>query len=306
MDEDTAREVWNIMVTAGAYAFNAAHSYAYGKLGVWTMWLKKKYPAPFFARGLAHLPAGTDNERHDALLRDTAAFGRDIAVLPPDANARMTWRPVGDKTIVAGWTQIKGIGDKMGEKIVEFLEDGGTDLLEVDGIGPKKVETIQEFAHKEDPFGIYRLQRALSGAQSVCKAESLPEPTHTAQQAMTTAERGTMRLLVVPTHRNLRELFEVHRARTGEDLDPATVKDPDNSEWVLMPSQDVSGQIQLIFTRKKYPKFKKALWDIKLNHDVVLVEGYKMGGGKNDSKKSWGDSSGIFHVNKLWVIDPED
>ncbi len=307
-DEETARRIWGIMVTAGAYVFNAAHSYSYGMLAWWTMFMKRNCwgegSAPFYAAGLAHLPAGDDDVRHDALRRDASRKGHRL--LPPDRHSGRTWRADGDN-IVAGWEQIPGIGEKLAARIEKALhEDPDVDLSTVHGFGPKKVELIQEFQNKDDPFGVRAVERALEAAAQVAMVEGLPAMTHTIREALDERCDKKMVLLAIPTHRNLRELFEVHRARTGEELDPKTVKgfDPDKTEWVLMPCRDDTDTMQLIFTRKQYPKFKKAIWDIALNKDVVLVEGYKMQGGKDDGK-GWGSSSGIFHVNKMWVIDPE-
>lgn len=302
MDADTAMEIWNIITTAGAYVFNAAHSYAYGMLGWWCMYLKRHYPAQFYSAGLAKLPKGDDGVRHDSLRRDAVAKG--LALLPPDRHSGTSWRARDKHTLVAGWEQIPGIGEVLAERISDYLVTckgkRKVDLSQVPGVGPKTVATIQEFQHSSDPFGVEAVERALAAARAAVDEAGLPAPTHTAAEALA-APIGRQVVLGIPTHRNLRELFEVHRARTGEELDPATVKDPDNTEWVLMPVRDSSDSIQVIFSRRNYRHFKKAIWDIRLNKDVVLVEGSKVGGGNKD--KGWGSNSGVFIVSKLWVID---
>lgn len=300
MDEDTAKRIWNILTTAGAYAFNAAHSYAYGMLGVWCMYLKRHYPTQFYAAALTHLSKGKKGEdRHDTLRRD--AFKKGVHIQPPDTKSGLGWRAEPEQNaIVAGWDQIKGIGPVVGQRLAEYE---GNDISEVTGVGAKTVALVQEFQNAEDPFGVRSLERAAEAATAVAKEAGLPVPTHTAAEALEAPAGPVMTIAVVPTHRNLRELFEVHRARTGEELDPATVKNPDKSEWVLMPSRDDTDTVQLIFTRNTYPKFKKAIWAIELNHDVVLAQVKKMGG-DDSGGKGWGGGSGIFHVNKMWVIDP--
>ncbi len=303
MEEETARAIWNICITAGSYAFNAAHSWSYGMLAWWCMYMKRHNYAQFYASGLAKLPEGDEKERHKALKRDAHANG--IALLPPDDRAGVSWRAENPTTLVAGWEEIPGIGPATAAKLVAY--EGG-DITEIAGIGPKTAQTIADFQHMEDPFGVERMAKAVAACTEAAREAGLPLPTHTASEALGAPGDTPCVLMLMPTHRNLRELFEVHRARFGEELDPKTVHnfDPNRTEWVLMPSRDDTDSVQLIFSRKTYPKFKKAIWNLKLNHDIVLVEAYKMGGGKAGDKKGWGGSSGIFHVNKMWVMDPEE
>jgi hypothetical protein len=71
-------------------------------------------------------------------------------------------------------------------------------------------------------------------------------------------------------HKNLRDIFEVNRARTGEELDPSEVKDPHLNEWMLLAGYDGTDLLSLRITRWKYPKMKNILWKIKMNEDVLL------------------------------------
>jgi hypothetical protein len=48
--------------------------------------------------------------------------------------------------------------------------------------------------------------------------------------------------------------------------------------------------------RWKYPKFRKRVWNIELDHDLVLVRGVKKG---YQARKA-------LYVHDLWVIDPDD
>lgn len=309
IDEDTARRIWGIISTAGAYVFNAAHSYSYGMLGWWCMWFKRHHPPEFYASGLSKLPAGDDGVRHEGLRRD--AFRKGLRLLPPAPESEVSWTTTKDGELLAGWEQVKGVGEKTAPLLVEHFQNGGDweNITQVPGIGPKTKELLQAFRERSDPFGVQDLERALAAGQEAAAGAGLPTPTATAREALDDGTGKRMVLLVQPQHRNLRELFEVHRARTGEELDPSTVRnfDPDKTEWVLMPARDSTDTIQLIFTRNMYPSFKEAIWGITLNHDVVLVEGRKMvdknQGGKS---KGWGKGGGIFHVHKMWVINPDE
>lgn len=343
MDEATARAIWGLCITAGSYAFNAAHSYSYGMLAVWCMFLKRNAwghgPAQFYASALSKLP-DTDGKkgqtpRHESLRRD--AMKHNVAVMPPDAKARASWRAVGDQTIVAGWEQIPGIGPKVAAKIADHISEAtssvdfgdglkglviaGTpkgqkalesriDLTEIPGVGPKTVEKINEFQQAEDPFDLQRVDRILSttrehiaaGEKGPLGAE-LPNPTHTANQALE-ALGGRITFLGIPFHRNLRDLFESNRARTGEALDPKKVSRPDLSEWLMMLCRDEEEIISVCFPRKKYPRFKEAVWKLKLNEDAILIQGKKASSHMKGSLTAGQNRTGLIYVDKLWVIEP--
>jgi len=305
MDEETAQKVWDIVVTAGAYVFNAAHSYSYGMLAWWTMYLKRHHPTVFYATGLAHLPEGDNGVRHEALRRD-AVHEKGIKLLPPDKRSGVTWRADRKrKALVAGWEQVPGIGPKTAEKLAEF---SGTDLTLIPGVGPKTVDLISQFQQRHDPFGVESLERALQAVRALGATGVLPEPTHTLSEALVAPGGVPMVLAAVPTNRNLRELFEVHRARTGQDLDPATVKDPDKTEWVLMLVRDETefNIVQFLFPRRIYPAFREAIWNVKLGHDVLVAAGKMLRRGNSQDSGGWGTGSGIFLVSKLWVVDPDE
>jgi DNA polymerase-3 subunit alpha len=51
-NEAVAERIWKQLVTAGAYAFNAAHCVSYGMLAYWTMWLKQHHPLEFYCASL--------------------------------------------------------------------------------------------------------------------------------------------------------------------------------------------------------------------------------------------------------------
>lgn len=302
MDEAEAKRVWDIIATAGAYVFNAAHSYSYGMLGWWCMYFKRHHPAEFFAAGLAKLPAGDDGVRHEGLRRD--AFAKGLKLLPPGPASEVSWTTTRTGHLLAGWAQVPGVGPKKAPLYVDHFNRGGTlaNLDTLPGVGAKTIEKLQAFINKPDPFGVQALERALEIGRTTCAEGGLPAPTGVAQDVLDDERGKPLTLLLMPMKRNLRELFEVHRSRTGEELDPTTIKgfDPDKTEWVLMEARDGTGNLQLLFGRNHYPRFKKAIWDVNLGHDVVLVSGKKMLTGN-----TWGKGGGIFYVHKMWVIDPE-
>jgi hypothetical protein len=275
------------------------------------MWFKRNHTGIFYAGALPRADTGRDTsssnakattaskaklDRHEIMLRD--AVRHDFKVLPPDLKkSGVNWQRKGRTGLLAGFDQIPGIGEVTAEKIVEFQDTFRTwsDLINVPGIGPVTKDKIVEFVNKEDPFNIYRLEKILTQVKKDLPGLDLPEPTH--QAVDVPYERGDDVEVVwigVGVHRNLRDIFEVNRARSGEELDPSEVKDPDKNEFMLVAGYDGTDLLSLRVTRWKYPRLRKILWDIKLNDDVLLVRGTKPG---------WRTAREIY-VNDLWVLQP--
>jgi DNA polymerase-3 subunit alpha len=318
MDEQTARGIWGLCTTAGSYAFNFAHSVSYGYLAWWTMWFKRHHPDMFYAAMLDRADkkgtgrsgdtvkaTGVSRAKLDGqviMLRD--AIGHGFKILPYDLrHSDLTWKRVGRRKLRPGFDQIEGVGPKMAAKIVDW-RDGVKDwrgvdwssLIEVHGIGEKTIVNLVEHATAEDPFGVERLEKMIQAVKKDLPRLGLPSPTHTAIEVP--YERGEDEEVVwvgVAVHKNLRDLFEVNRARTGEELDPATVRDPHLNEWMLVVGYDGTDLLSLRVTRWRYPHLKKLLWKIDLHEDVLVVRGVKRG---------WRAAREI-QVSDIWVCDAQ-
>lgn len=306
LSEEEAKEIWGLCITAGSYAFNYAHCVAYGMIGYWCMWLKMYHPAAFYAAALQKLPKGANSgkgiarDRHMDLMRDAVHQGIDIR--PPSiTRSKAGWTRDSRRSIRAGFEQVPGIGAKTAGLIAAERDREGwgewSDLLSVKGIGPKTVERIREFAAKDDPFDLYRLPNIIEKMKKLLPGEGLPMPTHTANEVPYESGRDIEVVWMgICLHRNLRDIFEVNRARTGEELSESDIKDPHLNEWMILSADDGGEILSVWVNRWQYPKFKKAIWDIKLNHDIILVQGVKPG---------WRDSRTI-NVQRMWVLNPEE
>ena len=74
--------LWDVLVPFSDYAFNKAHTAAYGLVSYWTAYLKANYPAEYMA---ALLTSVRDDKDKSALyLNECRRMG--IKVLPPDVN----------------------------------------------------------------------------------------------------------------------------------------------------------------------------------------------------------------------------
>lgn len=294
MTEAIAKEIWDNCVTSGSYAFNAAHSYSYAMLAYWTMWLKRHHPLAFYVGCLRKFPP-----KELRILRDAAKKGIKI-LSPHPMKSGITWQKEGD-AIRAGFGQIPGIGLKTGKVIVagrgKRKKMKWDDLLEVNGIGPTKMKAMKAFAEQEDPFQIHTLQNNIEKAiRDIRKGKlgDLPKPTHKAEELpYVTGEDVNVVWIGVVKHLNLRNLWEVNQKR-GEDIDPETVTRPDLDEWMNLLGEDETEIINIGINRYIWPRYKNAVWDITLDHDLVLVKG----------KKPGYMAARFVKVEQLWILEP--
>ena len=77
------KTLWDILVPFSDYAFNKAHTAAYGLVSYWTAYLKANYPAEYMAALLTSVSG--DKDKSALYLNECRRMG--ITVLPPDVNA---------------------------------------------------------------------------------------------------------------------------------------------------------------------------------------------------------------------------
>lgn len=129
--EESIKTLWDIVVPFSAYAFNKAHSAAYGVVSYWTAYLKANYPVEYMA---ALLTSQKDNKDKLAVyLAECRHMG--ITVLPPDVNeSRAAFAAVGDD-IRFGLAAIRNVGTNVVEAIIKARKERGaftsfTDFLD--------------------------------------------------------------------------------------------------------------------------------------------------------------------------------
>lgn len=178
--------------------------------------------------------------------------------------------------------------------------DSWSDLINVAGIGAKTIDKIVEFCEMDDPFEIHKLHNMLESVRKALKRGELPGvPAQTHTSLEVPYSRGEDMEVVwagVVVHKNLRELFEVNFSRTGVALDPAEVKDPHLNEWVILVGKDEDEMLTITVDRWKYPRFKRAIWNIKSEHDVLVVRGIKRG---YQSRRA-------IYARDFWVVEPDE
>ncbi|TCD53995.1 DNA polymerase III subunit alpha [Alloscardovia theropitheci] len=113
---EAAQAVWDIFVPFAGYAFNKAHSAAYGLVSYWTAYLKTHYPTEFMAALLEN--AKNDKNKTALYLGEARRMG--IQVLPPDINeSQLQFSAVGD-VVRFGLAAIRNVGaDRVNDIIKE-------------------------------------------------------------------------------------------------------------------------------------------------------------------------------------------
>ncbi len=113
--------IWDILVPFADYAFNKAHSAAYGLIAYWTAYLKANFPAEYMSALLTSV--GDDKDRMALYLAECRRMG--LKVLPPDVNESLAqFSPVGG-AIRFGLHAVRNVGGPVVESIVRTRKQKG-------------------------------------------------------------------------------------------------------------------------------------------------------------------------------------
>ena len=120
--DEAIRAVWDVLVPFSGYAFNKAHSAAYGLIAYRTAWLKAHYPAEYMAAVLTSV--GDDRAKMALYLAECRRMG--LRVKAPDVNvSNDSFTPNGDKEIRFGLAAVKNVGEGVVQEIAEIREAWG-------------------------------------------------------------------------------------------------------------------------------------------------------------------------------------
>lgn len=209
--EESFYALWNVIVPFSDYAFNRAHTAAYGLVSYWTGYLKAHYPSEYMA---AVLSSVGDKETTSLYLSECRRMGIDV--LPPDVNkSEFSYSASETGEILFGLGAISGIGVGPVETIKKAREEKGefttlTDFFFRTGLGKRTIEALI-LSGALDQFGHTRLGMWHGFMPIMLKAKARHEEEKL----------------------GVYDLFSV----LGEDLDQAIdITDPDFSknEWELM------------------------------------------------------------------------
>ncbi|MEO6700771.1 MAG: DNA polymerase III subunit alpha [Jatrophihabitantaceae bacterium] len=115
------KTLWDILLPFSDYAFNKAHSAAYGVLSYWTGYLKANYPAEYMAALLTSVK--DDKDKMAIYLAECRRMG--IKVLPPCVNASdANFTPIGTD-IRFGLSAVRNVGGNVVASIAASRKEKG-------------------------------------------------------------------------------------------------------------------------------------------------------------------------------------
>ncbi|WP_130014693.1 DNA polymerase III subunit alpha [Serinicoccus sediminis] len=167
-NEASVAALWGVLVPFSDYAFNKAHTAAYGVISYWTGFLKANYPAEYMAALLTSV--GDDKDKTALYLAECRRLR--IPVLPPDVNESIgTFAAVGDD-IRFGLQAIRNVGANVVQAIVDTREQKGA------------FTSFEDFLRKCP--AVVCNKRTI---ESLCKAGAFDGLGHTRQGLVTVHER---------------------------------------------------------------------------------------------------------------------
>ncbi|WP_374107702.1 DNA polymerase III subunit alpha [Leifsonia poae] len=118
---DAVNKLWEILLPFSDYAFNKAHSAAYGVISYWTAYLKAHYPAEYMAGLLTSV--GDSKDKMALYLNECRRMG--IKVLPPDVNESIGFFAAVGTDIRFGLGAVRNVGSNVVDGIRAAREEKG-------------------------------------------------------------------------------------------------------------------------------------------------------------------------------------
>ena len=112
--------LWEILLPFSDYAFNKAHSAAYGLISYWTAYLKAHYPAEYMAALLTSV--GDSKDKMAIYLNECRRMG--IQVMPPDVSQSIKYFAAVGDDIRFGLGAVRNVGANVVDGIVEARAEG--------------------------------------------------------------------------------------------------------------------------------------------------------------------------------------
>lgn len=186
IDEKVAMDVWLKTSTFGAYGFNKSHSVAYSVIAYWQMFVKRHYPQEFYYAALA--------TEHDVELRNLfvmEAKRKGVPFLPIDPNRSAKTFALERDGIRYGLTQIKGVGDKTADLIIESRPIANRDdLLKIRGVGAKTADLFASaFKKGDDLFGLREQAASIARVRDTSKSLGIVQLRRVAETEPVETER---------------------------------------------------------------------------------------------------------------------
>lgn len=118
--EAAIKALWDILLPFSDYAFNKAHSAAYGLVSYWTAYLKAHFPAEYMAALLTSV--GDSKDKMALYLNECRRMG--IRVLPPDVSESINYFAAVGEDVRFGLGAVRNVGSNVVDGIVQARADG--------------------------------------------------------------------------------------------------------------------------------------------------------------------------------------
>lgn len=209
--EGAVKALWDILLPFSDYAFNKAHTAAYGLVSYWTAYLKAHYPQEYMAALLTSV--GDNKDKLALYLNECRAMG--ITVLAPDVNeSSLTFTPVGED-IRFGMGAIRNVGANVVEGMVAAREEKG------------RYESFNDFL-KKVPLQVCN-KRTI---ESLIKAGAFDDLGHT-RRSLSLIHEAAVDAAVAVKRKEATGQFDLFGSLGMDDAlgDELTVTIPDVPEW---------------------------------------------------------------------------
>ena len=140
--EEQARKLWDDIKKFGGYAFNKAHAVCYALVAFWGMYMKQHYPIQYY---WARLSKEKDEEKIKAIAQGAKRKGLNV-LKPRLGKSDMYWKIEDDKTLRAGLTYLKGIGEKAAEGLIKgnYLTEKDFETKKYRAVTKRTFEILKE------------------------------------------------------------------------------------------------------------------------------------------------------------------
>lgn len=209
--EGAIKALWDILLPFSDYAFNKAHTAAYGLVSYWTAYLKAHYPQEYMAALLTSV--GDNKDKLALYLNECRAMG--ITVLAPDVNeSTLTFAPVGED-IRFGMGAIRNVGANVVEGMIAARKEKG------------RYESFNDFL-KKVPLQVCN-KRTI---ESLIKAGAFDDLGHT-RRSLSLIHEAAVDAAVAVKRKEAAGQFDLFGSLGMDDAlgDELTVTIPDVPEW---------------------------------------------------------------------------
>ncbi|WP_408905979.1 DNA polymerase III subunit alpha [Microbacterium mcarthurae (nom. nud.)] len=117
--DEAQQTLWKVLESFADYAFNKAHTAAYGLVSYWTAYLKAHYPAEYMAALLTSV--GDSKDKMAVYLNECRRMG--IRVLPPDVNESIRFFAAVGEDIRFGLGAVRNVGTNVVDGIVAARQE---------------------------------------------------------------------------------------------------------------------------------------------------------------------------------------